>query len=780
LPDNITRRAGSRFPFLNAETPPIATGLRPGLPTLGFWSFLFLLVAAAGIPVAIAAEQAHPAPSEPLFIGQIVLLLLVGRLLGEGMQRIGQPAIMGQLLAGILLGPSVLGAVLPELEHALFPPDGGQKTMLDAVAQIGILLMLLLTGMEMDLALIGKMRRAAVSISVAGIAVPFLAGVLLGEFLPASLLPNPALRLITSLFLGTALAISSVKIVAAVVQDMGFLRRTVGQLIIASAIIDDTIGWIVIAIIFSLALHGSVGVLPILLSVGGTLLFFGLSLTIGQRIVSGTIRWVNDNFVSEFAVTTAILVMMGGMALITSAIGVHTVLGAFVSGLLIGRSPILTQHIRDRLRGLTVALFMPVFFGTAGLSADLTVLGDPTLLLVALALVLIASIGKFAGAFLGGTLAALPARESLALACGMNARGSTEVVIATIGLSMGALSHTLYSMIVAMAVITTTAMPPMLRWALGRLTMTPEERDRLAREELEAQGFLAKLERLLVAADQSPSGQLASRLAGILSMARRMPLTVLEMKGTPPISPSSGPVALADVARGAANDTAGTENAEPAMPDVTARQRDGTPQAAVSDEARKGYDLLFVGLDSGPMGEQGALGQLPQLATSFAGPVCVVQARVPMGAAKGAIFTADPGRADLDMLVPVSGTAESRRAMEIAVALAQAGGRAITLLYVETPVAGPGGYTLQRGLLGTQGMELREAAHFAEQFNIRTRMVIRSAVSIDDAIVAQVSRGRHNLVLLGVRPRSSDTRFYGIVAAEVLGRAECSVMLVSG
>ena len=419
---------------------------------------------------------------------------------------------------------------------------------------------------------------------------------------------------------------------------------------------------------------------------------------------------------------------------------------------------------------------MPVFFGTAGLSADLTVLGDPTLLLVALALVLIASIGKFAGAFLGGTLAALPARESLALACGMNARGSTEVVIATIGLSMGALSHTLYSMIVAMAVITTTAMPPMLRWALGRLTMAPEERDRLAREELEAQGFLAKLERLLVAADQSPSGQLASRLAGILSMARRMPLTVLEMKGAPPTASAPDPVALADVARGAANDAAGAENAVPAAPDVTARQRDGTPQAAVSDEARKGYDLLFVGLDNGRMGEEGAQGQLPQLATSFAGPVCVVQARTPART----VYMADPAKAELDMLVPVSGTVESRRAMEIAVALAQAGGRAITLLYVEPPVAGPGGYTLQRGLLGTQGMELREAAHFAEQLNIHTRMVIRSAVSIEDAIVAQIRRGRHNLVLLGVRPRSSDTRFYGIVAAEVLGRAECSVMLVSG
>ena len=741
-----------------------------GLPSLVLYLLMTML---AGIPVASAVVDAHSQPSESLFVIQIVLLLVVGRLLGEGMQRIGQPAIMGQLLAGILLGPSVLGAVLPNVEHFIFPPTGGQKTMLDAVAQLGILLLLLLTGMEMDLGLIGKMRRAAISVSLAGIVVPFMAGVVLGEWLPDALLPRPELRLITSLFLGTALAISSVKIAAVVVQDMGFMRRKVGQLIIASAIIDDTIGWIVIAIIFGLASHGGLEPVPVLISIVGTLMFFGLSLTIGQRIVSATIRWVNDSFVSEFAVITAILVMMGCMALITSAIGVHTVLGAFVSGLLIGRSPILTQHIRDRLRGLTVALFMPVFFGTAGLSADLTVLRDPAVLLVAVGLVLIASVGKFGGAFLGGTLAALPGRESLALGCGMNARGSTEVVIATIGLSMGALSQTLYSMIVAMAVITTTAMPPMLRWALGRLPLSPEERDRLAREELEAQGFVAKLERLLVASDRSASGQLASRLAGLLSMCRRMPLTVLELQGGVLSHPALVPAGSEDVARGAARDAAtGHGETAPAEPDITAHRREGPPEAAVANEARKGYDLLLVGLDDAAAAEDGAHGQLPRLAASFPGPVCTVQAR--------GIHATNPTGASLDMLVPVSGTTESQRALEIAVALAQTGSTTVTLLYVAPPVRGARRAALHRGLLGDAGMELREAVHFAERYNVRTQTVARSGVTVDDAIIAQVSRGGHNLVLLGVRPRSSDTRFYGTVAAEVLGRAPCSVMLVSG
>src|SRR5665811_2050719 len=159
---------------------------------------------------------------------------------------------------------------------------------------------------------------------------------------------------------------------------------------------------------------------------------------------------------TRIAVITAILVIMGGMSLITYAIGVHTVLGAFVAGILIGESPILTKHIDEQLRGLITAFFAPVFFGIAGLSADLTILADPKIALLTVGLVLIASIGKFGGAFLGAELGGLSRREGFALGCGMNARGSTEVIIATVGLAMGALNQNLFTMIVAMAVITTT------------------------------------------------------------------------------------------------------------------------------------------------------------------------------------------------------------------------------------------------------------------------------------------------------------------------------------
>src|ERR1700758_1134276 len=370
-------------------------------------------------------------PSEPLFIAQLVVLLLVGRLLGEAMQRIGQPAVMGQLLAGLLLGPAVLGVVWPEAQQALFPAGREQKAMLEAISDLGILMLLLLTGMETDLKLVRRARRAAMSVSGAGIAVPFALGVTLGQFLPDFVLPRPDQRLITSLFLGTALSVASVKIVATVVREMKFIRRKVGMTLLASAVIDDTVGWTIIAITSGLALHGRLNATILVQSVLGTGLFMLVSFTLGRRFVFGLIRWTNDTFVSEVPVVTAILIVMGVMALTTHLIGVHTVLGAFVAGILVGESPILTRHIDEQLRGLVVALFTPIFFSLAGLHADLTILRDPNLLFLTIGLILIASLGKFAGAFVGGALGGLSARESLALGCGMNARGSTQVIVAS-------------------------------------------------------------------------------------------------------------------------------------------------------------------------------------------------------------------------------------------------------------------------------------------------------------------------------------------------------------
>src|SRR5450755_2690463 len=243
--------------------------------------------------------------------------MIVCRLLGEAMVRLGQPAVMGQLIGGLLLGPSLFGLLLPDLQHALFPKSPEQKAMIDAISQFGILLLLLMTGMETDLKLVRQTGRAAVFASLMGILVPFVCGVALGEMLPDSLLPDPGKRLITALFLGTALSIASVKIVAMVVREMNFMRRVVGQVILASAIIDDRVGWIIVSIIFSLALHRAIVAMSAGQSVTGTCVVMAGSLTIGRRIPFFIIRRVNHTFVTEVAVITAILASMCTMAPIT-------------------------------------------------------------------------------------------------------------------------------------------------------------------------------------------------------------------------------------------------------------------------------------------------------------------------------------------------------------------------------------------------------------------------------------------------------------------------------
>ena len=245
--------------------------------------------------------MAYPLPFSS--VSQLVVLLAIGRGMGELMQRIGQPPVIGQIIAGVLLGPSVLGALAPRPAPALFPGAPDQKAMLDAVAQLGIFLLLLLTGMETDLSVFREARRPAISISLAGSSCRLPAGRRGGT---CSCRPRccraPAKRLITALFLGTALSISSVKIVALVVRELGFLRRTVGQVIIAAAILDDTIGWIIMSVIFGLALtrqgryrHRQPE------PCSAPRCSSACAFTVGRRVVFQLIRWSNDHLKSELA-----------------------------------------------------------------------------------------------------------------------------------------------------------------------------------------------------------------------------------------------------------------------------------------------------------------------------------------------------------------------------------------------------------------------------------------------------------------------------------------------
>jgi K+:H+ antiporter len=640
-------------------------------------------------------------------------------------------------------------------------------------------MLLLLTGMETDLKLVKQTGRASAYASLAGIVLPFACGVALGQALPDSMLPDPGKRLITSLFLGTALSIASVKIVATVIREMNFMRRTVGQVILASAIIDDTVGWMITAVIFSLALQGHVDAFSVTKSVLGTIVFMGLSLTIGRRIVFSIIRWVNDTFVSDFAVITAILAIMCLMAITTDLIGVHTVLGAFVAGILVGESPILTRHIDEQLRGLIIAFFMPVFFGIAGLSADLTILKDPTVLLLTVGLVVIASLGKFGGAFAGGKLGGLTLRESFALGTGMNARGSTEVIIATIGLSMGALSENLFTMIVAMAIITTMAMPPTLRWALARLPMRRQEKQRLEREEMEAKGFVPKLERLLLAVDQSANGKFAARIAGLIAGGSGMPTTVMHIKTDKKTGKAAAEVARERAAEAGETVKEFASKADHAVHDekqqkpeekfeskldVTTMVEKRPKPEAVAEEAKKGYDLLIIGLDKTVARKNEFHDDITKLAAGFEGPLAVADARD--------VHRDEPLAGKLSIMVPVNGTDVSRRAAEVAIVLARASKATLTVLYVT-----PGGK--KKGSGQYEEAILKDIVELGETYELTLRTAVRADVTPDEAITKETTRCKHNLVVMGVGRRPGEKLFFGDIAAALLEKSEHSLLFVA-
>ncbi len=727
--------------------------------------------------VAYAAEPSTYGRAEALFLVQIGLLLLIGRGLGEIMQKLGQPAVMGQLLGGLLLGPSVLGLFWPELQHTFFPATPEQKSMLDAVSQLGVLMLLLLTGMETDLRLVRRVGRAAVTVAAAGVALPFICGLALGGLLPDSILPNPQARFVSALFLATALSISSIKIVAMVVREMNFMRRDIGQIIVASAILEDSSGWIIIAMSFGLASSGTVDLRSVSIAVLGTLLFLGVSLTVGRRIVFWLIRWTNDNFDSEYAVITVIMLIMIAMALITYAIGVQTVLGAFVAGVLVGKSPILTRHIDQQLRGLIAALFMPVFFGLSGLSADLTILKDPALLLLAVGLIGIASFGKFAGAFVGGRLGRLSGKESLALACAMNARGATEVIVASIGLSAGVFSRNLYTLIVGMAVVTTLAMPPMLRWALRRLPLSDAERRRLEHEDLDARGFVPNLERLLLVVDDSPNATFASRVAGAIAGSGDKPTTIIEIgpgkwrggflgrrKDESQRKVREAAESTVTLATHPSEQTRGAV-------EVTARGRKASPED-IADEAQKGYDLLVVGLAQ-TRGPRGGFGEeITRIAAGFEGPLAV--SIVGGGLSQG---NEPIGR----ILIPVNGTDVSRRAAEVGFALARANGSGVSALYVTSGRAdGDRRGRIRRGAAMRRNEEavLKDIAGLADRYDARVRTALRIDVAPEDAILKAAERG-YDLIIMGVTRRPGETLFYGNTAAAVLERCETAILFVA-
>ncbi|WP_449064590.1 cation:proton antiporter [Planomonospora algeriensis] len=428
-----------------------------------------LAVPLAGAPVAVI-----PAHHLMTFLLQLGLLLGLATLLGRLSARFGLPALLGELCAGILIGPSLLANAAPDLFAWLLPQDPARFHLIDAVGQLGVLLLVGMTGMHLDTGFLRRQGRSAAWISGTGLLVPLALGVGIGFLAPPEMIAGGTDPAVFALFLGVALCVSAIPVIAKILTEMRLLHRDIGQLILSTSVIDDVAGWFLLSVVSALATAGARTGQAALTAIALLAVFVLASLLIGRRVVAAVLR-LADRGHGDRTLIAAVTVLFLLFAAVTHALGFEAVLGAFVCGALIGSSPDLKVARLAPLQTFVAAVLAPIFFATAGLRMDLTELANPVVLGAGLLVLAVAVLGKFAGAYLGARIARRTRWEALALGAGLNSRGVIEVIVAMVGLRLGVLTTASYTVIVLVAVATSMMAPPLLRLAASRIAPTEDE-----------------------------------------------------------------------------------------------------------------------------------------------------------------------------------------------------------------------------------------------------------------------------------------------------------------
>lgn len=401
-----------------------------------------------------------------LFLAEVAVLFVAARLGGELAARVGIPLHVGELAVGMLLGPSLLGWVWPNAFETLFPAEPLQRGLLDVFSWTGILFLVLLGGLETRLGVLRQIPGAVLGGWIGGFGLPFAMGFALGMAFPESLLPTVVGRPVFALFLATAMSISAIPVIARILMDLNLYRTRVGMVILSTAIADDTVGWVVLAIVAGIA-SGGVETFAIARTILLTGAYLVVAFTVGRRFVRLAMRFSGRRLRVPHAQLSMMMILVFGSGAITQAIGVHLVLGAFVAAILIGRLQQVDRLAIASVRQVGMGFFIPFFFAYTGIRVDLTTLHGSAIVFTVLA-VLVACVSKIVGGSAGARIGGLPTWEALAVGVGLNARGAMELVIAAIGLSIGILTEATYAMVVLIAVLTTVMASPLLQLCVRR------------------------------------------------------------------------------------------------------------------------------------------------------------------------------------------------------------------------------------------------------------------------------------------------------------------------
>lgn len=409
---------------------------------------------------------------------QIFSIILIARIFGFLFTRVGQPTVIGEIIAGIVLGPSLLGWLLPEVSQFIFPAQSLNN--LQFLSQVGLILFMFIIGMELDLKVLRNKAHDAVVISHASIIIPYFLGMVLAYFLYVDFAPTTTSFLSFALFMGIAMSITALPVLARVIQERNLTRTHLGTIAITCAAADDITAWCLLAVVIAIAQSGTVvsALFTILLAVG--YVFFMLKILRPFLRRMGNIYYARET-INKTVVAVVFLILLLSSYL-TEIIGIHALFGAFMAGIIMPPNLNFRKVITEKVEDVTLVLLLPLFFVFTGLRTEIGLLNEWPLWVVCFWVIFVAVLGKFGGSAIAARFTGLSWKESLSIGALMNTRGLMELVVLNIGYDMGILSPEIFAMMVIMALATTYMTGPAIDW-LEKLF--PEKAEKVASVENE-------------------------------------------------------------------------------------------------------------------------------------------------------------------------------------------------------------------------------------------------------------------------------------------------------
>ncbi len=398
-----------------------------------------------------------------IFITQLGVIVLAARVLSEIAKRLGLPIIVGEVSAGILLGPVIFGHFYPNAYQSLFPQEGFAPYLLQGISWLCVLFLLIITGLEIDLRAALRQGKQGVSISLCTLIFSFTGTYLISYFLPKNFYPEGIPAIYVQLLLSLALSVIAVPVIAKILFDLKILRSAVGLNILTTGIVSDIWEWTLLAVIISYITHGSYTLWTILKPLLIMITYLTFTLTIGHRLVDKFLDMIGYKNM-DITVALSLLFSLGFLnCTIAHLLGIHVVFGAFIAGLMAGESEKITPYMRQWLQDFVFAIFAPIFFVWVGMQLNFNGIAN---WMTVLLLLIVSSACRIGGAFFGSLLGGLGRKNALAVSFGINTQGSVGIIIGLIGYEMGIFNDVLFTTIVVICVLTSLSVGPLLKWAI--------------------------------------------------------------------------------------------------------------------------------------------------------------------------------------------------------------------------------------------------------------------------------------------------------------------------